>query len=108
MGNTASVAISPEKRLLKTTEQLVAGAELAELRRLTPEQEAAAATAAQRIREVAAAAKAAPKQEKAAPKYRGQYHKFNWQVEKYTLDGLLKDCWLTTMVSNPIPLGSSI
>ena len=36
------------------------------------------------------------------------YHKFNWQVEKYLLDGSLKDCWLTTMVSNPIPLGSSI
>ena len=36
------------------------------------------------------------------------YHKFNWQVEKYTGDGVLKDCWLTTMVSNPIPLGSSI
>ncbi len=36
------------------------------------------------------------------------YHKFNWQVEKYTLDGSLKDCWLTTMVSSPIPLGSSI
>ena len=36
------------------------------------------------------------------------YHKFNWQVEKYTQDGVLKDCWLTTMVSNPIPLGSSI
>ena len=36
------------------------------------------------------------------------YHKFNWQVEKYTLDGVLKDCWLTTMVSNPISLGSSI
>ena len=36
------------------------------------------------------------------------YHKFNWQVERYTDDGLLKDCWLTTMVSNPIPLGSSI
>ena len=36
------------------------------------------------------------------------YHKFNWQVEKYTQDGELKDCWLTTMVSNPIPLGSSI
>ena len=36
------------------------------------------------------------------------YHKFNWQVEKYSLDGPLKDCWLTTMVSNPIPLGSSI
>tara|TARA_B100001057_G_C22405303_1_gene777529 strand:- start:145 stop:618 length:474 start_codon:yes stop_codon:yes gene_type:complete len=36
------------------------------------------------------------------------YHKFNWQVEKYTIEGPLKDCWLTTMVSNPIPLGSSI
>ena len=36
------------------------------------------------------------------------YHKFNWQVEKYTEEGNLKDCWLTTMVSNPIPLGSSI
>ena len=36
------------------------------------------------------------------------YHKFNWQVEKYTMEGDLKDCWLTTMVSNPISLGSSI
>ena len=36
------------------------------------------------------------------------YHKFNWQVEKYTMDGNLKDCWLTTMVSSPLPLGSSI
>ena len=36
------------------------------------------------------------------------YHKFNWQVEKYALDGILKDCWMTTMVSSPIPLGSSI
>ena len=36
------------------------------------------------------------------------YHKFNWQVEKYTADGPLKNCWLTTMVSSPIPLGSSI
>ena len=36
------------------------------------------------------------------------YHKFNWQVEKYTEQGSLKDCWLTTMVSSPIPLGSSI
>ena len=36
------------------------------------------------------------------------YHKFNWQVEKYTSEGNLKDCWLTTVVSNPIPLGSSI
>ena len=36
------------------------------------------------------------------------YHKFNWQVEKYLSDGPLKECWLTTMVSAPIPLGSSI
>ena len=36
------------------------------------------------------------------------YHKFNWQVEKYTIEGPLKNCWLTTMVSNPVPLGSSI
>ena len=37
-----------------------------------------------------------------------KYYKFNWRVEKYILDGELKDCWLTTMVSQPIPLGSSI
>ena len=36
------------------------------------------------------------------------YHKFNWQVEKYAEDGPLKDCWLTTMVSSPVPLGSAI
>ena len=36
------------------------------------------------------------------------YHKFNWQVEKYTGEGPLKECWLTTMVSSPIALGSSI
>ncbi len=36
------------------------------------------------------------------------YHKFNWQVEKYILKGPLQDCWLTTMVSSPEPLGSSI
>ena len=36
------------------------------------------------------------------------YHKFNWQVEKFTLEGPLQDCWLTTIVSTPIPLGSSI
>ena len=35
------------------------------------------------------------------------YHKFNWQVEKFIEDGPLKDCWLTTMVSSPEPLGSS-
>ncbi len=36
------------------------------------------------------------------------YHKFNWQVEKYTEEGPLKNCWLTTMVSSPVSLGSSI
>ena len=36
------------------------------------------------------------------------YYKFNWQVEKYTKKGSLEDCWLTTMVSAPISLGSSI
>ena len=36
------------------------------------------------------------------------YHKFNWQVEKFLLEGPLQDCWLTTVVTNPIPLGSSI
>ena len=36
------------------------------------------------------------------------YHKFSWQVEKYEGEGPLNDCWLTTMVSNPIPLGRSI
>ena len=37
-----------------------------------------------------------------------KYYKFNWRVEKYQLEGNLKNCWLTTMVSQPIPLGSSI
>ena len=46
----------------ETAEQRAA--ELAELRRLTPEQEAAAAKAAQRIGEVAAAAEAAPRWER--------------------------------------------
>ena len=36
------------------------------------------------------------------------YYKFNWTVEKYIADGPLKGCWLTTMVSAPMPLGSSI
>jgi len=36
------------------------------------------------------------------------YYKFRWVVEKYYEEGPLKDCWLTTMVSNPISLGSSI
>ena len=36
------------------------------------------------------------------------YYKFNWQVEKYSKEGPLNGCWLTTMVSAPVPLGSSI
>ena len=37
-----------------------------------------------------------------------KYYKFQWVVEKYYEDGPLKGCWLTTSVSNPISLGSSI
>ena len=36
------------------------------------------------------------------------YYKFRWIVEKYEVDGPLKDCWLTTGVSQPVSLGSSI
>jgi hypothetical protein len=36
------------------------------------------------------------------------YHKFNWQVEKFTMEGPLQGCWLTTVVSSPVPLGTSI
>jgi len=36
------------------------------------------------------------------------YHKFNWQVEKFIMEGPLKGCWLTTVVSSPTLLGSSI
>ena len=36
------------------------------------------------------------------------YYKFRWIVEKYDLEGPLKDCWLTTGVSPPVSLGSSI
>mgnify|MGYP001376535989 CR=1 FL=1 len=36
------------------------------------------------------------------------YYKFKWQVEKYINEGPLKDCWLTTAVSQPVSLGSSI
>ena len=37
-----------------------------------------------------------------------KYYKFKWQVEKYKEEGALKGCWLTTAVSQPIPIGSSI
>ena len=36
------------------------------------------------------------------------YYKFQWIVEKYYKEGPLKNCWLTTSVSNPVSLGSSI
>ena len=37
-----------------------------------------------------------------------QYFKFKWKVEKTNKEGNLLDCWLTTAVSQPIPMGSSI
>ena len=37
-----------------------------------------------------------------------KYYKLKWQVEKYKKNGPLKNCWLTTAVSQPISLGSSI
>ena len=37
-----------------------------------------------------------------------KYFMFKWQVEKYLDSGPLKNCWLTTVVSAPTPLGSSI
>ena len=36
------------------------------------------------------------------------YFKFKWQVERYNEEGPLLGCWLTTAVSTPAPLGSSI
>ena len=35
------------------------------------------------------------------------YFKFRWQVEKYLKNGSLKNCWLTTMVSQPIPISEA-
>ena len=37
-----------------------------------------------------------------------KYYKFQRKVEKYYDEGPLKNCWLTTLVSNPVSLGSSI
>ena len=37
-----------------------------------------------------------------------EYFKFKWQVEKFNKSGPLKDCWLTTAVSSPVSMGSSI
>ena len=65
LARLAKEARALETPLVKTAEQLAADAELGELRRLTPEQEVAATKAAQRIGEVAAAAEAAPEEERA-------------------------------------------
>ena len=37
-----------------------------------------------------------------------KYYKFKWQVEKYKGESPLNDCWLTTAVSQPISVGSSV
>ena len=37
-----------------------------------------------------------------------KYYKFQWKGEKYKSSGPLKDCWLTTSVSQPLNMGSSI
>ena len=37
-----------------------------------------------------------------------KYYKFKWKVEKYNGEGVLKDCWLTSAVSEPMQIGSSI
>ena len=36
------------------------------------------------------------------------FFKYNWQIEKFANDGPLNNCWLTTSVSFPVSLGSSI
>ena len=37
-----------------------------------------------------------------------KYYKFKWQLQKYNKEGPLKDSWLTTAVSQPVAIGSSI
>ena len=36
------------------------------------------------------------------------FFKYNWQIEKFLSEGSLNNCWLTTSVSLPTSLGSSI
>ena len=36
------------------------------------------------------------------------FFKYNWKVEKFANGGPLNNCWLTTSVSLPTSLGSSI
>ena len=35
------------------------------------------------------------------------YYKFKWQVEKYDKQGPLENCWLTTVVSQPMPINGT-
>ena len=37
-----------------------------------------------------------------------KYYEFDWIVQKYDKSGPLENCWLTTGVSQPLLLGSSI
>ena len=36
------------------------------------------------------------------------FFKYNWRIEKFLNEGSLNNCWLTTSVSLPVSLGSSI
>ena len=36
------------------------------------------------------------------------FFKYSWQIEKFANDGPLNNCWLTTSVSLPVSIGSSI
>ena len=36
------------------------------------------------------------------------FFKYQWQVEKFINKGPLEDCWMTTSVSSPLSIGSSI
>ena len=36
------------------------------------------------------------------------FFKYNWQIVKFLNGGILNNCWLTTSVSLPVSLGSSI
>ena len=33
---------------------------------------------------------------------------FRWTVEKVTINGKFKDCWMTSGVSQPLPLAKSV
>ena len=37
----------------------------------------------------------------------GDLFGFEWILQKVTIDGIYKDCWMTTSVSQPIPIAKS-